>query len=81
MNGMRMRGASYRIHAYIQVLAILHTVHNKTFEGENICGFGGFSLTVNVVPLKIFLLCNYICDCLSKNPPSLHLPVFREIPF
>ena len=22
-----------------------------------------------------------ICDCLSKNPPSLHLPVFREVPF
>ena len=22
-----------------------------------------------------------ICDCLSKNPPSLHLPVFQEIPF
>ena len=22
-----------------------------------------------------------ICDCLSKNLPSSHLPVFREIPF
>ena len=22
-----------------------------------------------------------ICDCLSENPPSLHFPVFREIPF
>ena len=22
-----------------------------------------------------------ICDRLSKNPPSSHLPVFREIPF
>ena len=22
-----------------------------------------------------------ICDCLSENPPSLHLLVFREIPF
>ena len=22
-----------------------------------------------------------ICDCLSKNPPSLHLLVFQEIPF
>ena len=22
-----------------------------------------------------------ICDCLSKNPPSSHLLVFREIPF
>ena len=22
-----------------------------------------------------------ICDCLSENPPSSHLPVFREIPF
>ena len=22
-----------------------------------------------------------MCDCLSENPPSLHLPVFREIPF
>ena len=24
---------------------------------------------------------NPICDCLSENLPSLHLPVFREIPF
>ena len=23
----------------------------------------------------------YICDCLSEKPPSLHLPVFQEIPF
>ena len=23
----------------------------------------------------------WICDCLSKNQPSLHLPVFQEIPF
>ena len=23
----------------------------------------------------------YNCDCLSENPPSLHLPVFQEIPF
>ena len=22
-----------------------------------------------------------ICDCLSENPPSSHLLVFREIPF
>ena len=22
-----------------------------------------------------------ICDCLSKNPSSSHLPVFQEIPF
>ena len=22
-----------------------------------------------------------ICDCLSENPHSSHLPVFREIPF
>ena len=22
-----------------------------------------------------------ICDCRSKNPPSSHLTVFREIPF
>ena len=22
-----------------------------------------------------------ICDCLSENQPSSHLPVFREIPF
>ena len=22
-----------------------------------------------------------ICDCLSENRPSSHLPVFREIPF
>ena len=22
-----------------------------------------------------------ICDCLSENPPSSHLQVFREIPF
>ena len=22
-----------------------------------------------------------IYDCLSENPPSLHLPVFQEIPF
>ena len=23
----------------------------------------------------------FICDCLSENPPSSHLLVFREIPF
>ena len=23
----------------------------------------------------------HICDCLSENPPSSHLPVFQEIPF
>ena len=25
--------------------------------------------------------CATICDCLSENPPSSHLLVFREIPF
>ena len=31
--------------------------------------------------LKRFAENNSICDCLSENPPSSHLPVFWEIPF
>ena len=31
--------------------------------------------------ITIFCIFMYICDCLSENPPSSHLPVFREIPF
>ena len=27
------------------------------------------------------LLISNICECLSENPPSSHLLVFREIPF
>ena len=39
------------------------------------------SITYSVVECKQNLCMYYICDCLSENPPSLHLLVFREIPF
>ena len=35
-----------------------HTVYDKTFEGENFRGFRGFLPNTNVLPLKVFLLCN-----------------------
>ena len=31
--------------------------------------------------IYIIYIHTYICGCLRENPPSLHLPVFREIPF
>ena len=34
---------------------VLNTIYNNTLEGENFHGFCGFSLTANVLPLKIFL--------------------------
>ena len=40
---------------------------------------------VNVYGICVYLFMYVcvciICDCLSKNRPSSHLPVFREIPF
>ena len=35
------------------------TVYVKTFKGENFCGFRGFLLNTNVLPLKIFPVNNY----------------------
>ena len=47
-----------------------------------------FTLTPNHAKTKIYTplwismdILSLICDCLSKNLPSLHLPVFREILF
>ena len=31
------------------------------------------------VQLTVYTHISYICDCLSKNRPSSHLPVFQEI--
>ena len=36
-------------------IATEHTTYVKSFERENFCGFCGFLLTVNVLPLKFFL--------------------------
>ena len=34
--------------------------------------------TISVYKIHLY---SVICDCLSENPPSSHLLVFREIPF
>ena len=34
---------------------VFYTVYIKSFEEENFCGFRGFLLTVNVLPLRVFL--------------------------
>ena len=38
-------------------------------------------LAVTVLGMLMFRMRTAICDCLSKKPPSLHVPVFREILF
>jgi len=53
-------------------MACVCTVYVKSFEGENFNGFCGFLLTVNVLPLKIFL--EYWCHPLTTQsvvPPHL----------
>ena len=55
---------------------ILHTCSHMC--GLIPCVFFAFAYACDThVPFK---LCT-VCDCLSKNPPSMHLPVFQEIPF
>jgi len=56
----------------IVLLVIMSTVYIKSFKGENFCGFCGFLLTTNVLPLKIFL--EYQCHPLTTQsmvPPGL----------
>ena len=48
-------------------LCNLHWIFNLKQEMQQIC-----YINLNIIGK---------CDCLSKNPPSLHLPVFWEIPF
>jgi len=60
---------------------ISHTVYAKSFEGENFCGFHGFLLTTNILPLKIFL--EYQCCPLitqSLVPPGLKFSTAKVFP-
>jgi len=51
---------------------IKNTVYVKSFEGENFHGFCKLLLTVNVLPLKIFLeYWHCTLTTLSMVPPSL----------
>ena len=46
------------IHMWICVCMYMYDIYNKTFKGDNFHGFHRFSLTANVLPLKMFLLHN-----------------------
>jgi len=53
----------------------------KSFKGKNFCGFHGFLLTTNVLPLKIFLeywghpltTQSMIPPCLINNEQSIEM--------
>jgi len=60
---------------------ILNTVCVKSFEGENFCGFSGFLLTANILPLKIFL--EYRCRPVTTQsmvPPGLKFSTAKVFP-
>ena len=64
---------------------ILYCVVEK-FDGRlilmNIQSVSDVHVKLNPININIIASTKFvICDCLSENRPSLHLPVYREIPF
>jgi len=41
--------------AAIKFCLLDNTIYVNSFEGENFCGSHGFLLTMNIIPLKVFL--------------------------